>query len=304
MGCKGSKDADEREARKIDYDFEWTRVPKFDDFFNTASTVLEKAEGIREGLQDAREDGAEFADTWKLKEYTYNDTVKVMFWALSANAGGDIKKANVNVSEEAPFVHLEYYDGLLWETRELADTFQAFLKSIVEGPGALIKIVEEVNNIVGQTSDLAQNGAQYAKDANLGGLDAIRAVNALRKNIAKLTTNAAKLKELPNLCKDGATDFKKLVPEIKKIVNECDEVGKKAAADKVLKPKDIFAKYHQGAKKTEAEIAAEAKKAEDLKKKREEKKKKKEAAKKAKADMSKGGAANTNANANANPPKH
>jgi hypothetical protein len=299
MGCKGSKDADEREARKIDYDFEWTRVPKFDDFFNTASTVLEKAEGIREGLQDAREDGAEFADTWKLKEYTYNDTVKVMFWALSANAGGDIKKANVNVSEEAPFVHLEYYDGLLWETRELADTFQAFLKSIVEGPGALVKIVEEVTSLVEQTKDLMTNGANYAKDSGLGGLDAIRAVNALRKNVTKLSVNVPKVKELPTLCKDGAADFKKLVPEIRKILNECDEVGKKAAADKVLKPKDIFAKYHQGAKKTEQEIAHEAKVAEDKKKKREEKKKKKEEAKK----KAKGGnaPANANANANANP---
>jgi hypothetical protein len=281
MGCGGSKEVDEKEIRKINYEFKTTKVPKFDEFFNTAARLLEQAENIRAGLQDAREEGAELADTWKLKEYSYNDTVMVLFWALSANGGGDIKRADVWVGEEAPFITLKYYDGLLWETRELCDTFQNFLKAVCDGPSAMLKIVEETQTLNTQGQDLVKNGFNEAKNAGLSALDAGKAASALGSNMAKFGKQLPKLKTLQGLAKDAFEDLKKLAPKFKEIVANCDEIGKKAHAANVGKPKDIFEKFHPGPKKTPQEIEAEQKAAEEAKKKKEKKKgKKKEGEKK------------------------
>jgi len=56
--------------------------------------------------------------------------------------------------------------------------------------------------------------------------------------------------------------MKELVPKLKELVGTADEVGAKAAAEKLIKPEDIFDKFHPGPKKTPKEIEDEKKAAE------------------------------------------
>jgi len=277
MGCSGSKEVDEKELRKIKSDFKETKVAKFDDFFKSAAQMLENAEKIREGLQDAREDGQELTDTWKLKNYEYTDVVRVLFWSLSANAKGNIKGTKVGVMEEAPFVHLDYFDGLLIETREVADSFESFLKSVTEGPKAIVEIVDGLQKTLDQGNQLKDTLKDDLKNSGLNPLDQAKAGGAFGSNLAKLAKEIPKVKTLAPLVQEAAKDVKALVPKFKEIYNTCDEVGAKAYKEGNIKPKPIFEHYHPGEKKTQAEIEAE-KKAEEEKKgakkaKKDEKKK-------------------------------
>jgi hypothetical protein len=53
MGCGNSKD--EKDSNKIKFDMKPTGVTGADDFFNSASEVLEKAEDIRKRISGCHE---------------------------------------------------------------------------------------------------------------------------------------------------------------------------------------------------------------------------------------------------------
>lgn len=280
MGCSGSKEVDEKELRKIKSDFKPTKVQKFDDFFNTAGKLLENAEKLREGLQDAKEDGQELTDTWKLKNYEYTDVVKVLFWSLSANAKGNIKGTKIGVMEEAPFVKLDYFDGLLIETRDVCDSFESFLKAVTEGPTAIVEIADNLQKTLDQGNELRKTLTDDLKGAGLNPIEQGKAGAAFGANMAKLAKELPKVKNLAPLIQEAAKDVKALVPKFKEIFTTADEVGAKAYKEGNLKPKAIFEKYHPGEKKTEAEIEAEKKAEEEKKGKKGAKKEKKDDKKK------------------------
>jgi hypothetical protein len=257
MGCGGSKEVDEKEIRKIKSEFPKVKIAKFDDFFEKASGLLENAEKLREGIEDGRDDGKELTDCYKLKNYEYTDVVKVLFWSLSANAKGNIKGTKCGVSEEAPFVHLDYFDGLLIETREVCDSFELFLKAVTGGPQAIVGIVESLTDMVGQSGDLTKNASDEFKAAGFNPIQSAKAVATLAKNVAKLGKEVPKCQRLPGLINEAVKDFKALVPKFKDIYKTADETGAKAFKEGNMKPKDIFKAYHPGDKKTEAELAAE-----------------------------------------------
>jgi len=259
MGCGGSKEVDAKEIKKIRYEFPKTKVASLDEFFDKASGLLENAEKIREGIEDGRDDGKELTDCYKLKNYEYIEVVRVLFWSLSADAKGNIKGTKVGVTDEAPFVHLDYFDGLLIETREVADSFESFLKAITEGPSSLKGIVDNLVAMLQQSVDLSKSGIDDIKNSNLNTIDKAKATGQLAKNCAKFAKEVPKVQQLPPLLDEGVKDFKALVPKFKEIFKTCDEVGAKAFKEGHLKPKEIFAHYHTGEKKTEAEIEAEQK---------------------------------------------
>jgi len=280
MGCSGSKEVDEKELRKIKSDFKTTKVQKFDDFFGSASKLLERAEGIRAGLQDAKEEGQELTDTWKLKNYEYTDVVKVLFWSLSANAKGNIKGTKIGVMDEAPFIKLDYFDGLLIETRYVCDSFEAFLKAITDGPSAIVDIADNLQKTLEQGNALKDTIKDDLKGSGLNPIQQGQAAAAFGANMAKLAKELPKVKNLAPLIQEAAKDVKALVPKFKEIFNTADEIGAKAYKENNLKPKPIFEAYHPGEKKTEAEIEAEKKAEEEKKGKKGAKKEKKDDKKK------------------------
>jgi len=280
MGVCGSKDVDEKEARKIDSEFARLHIPKFDEFFDKASSILSRAEGIRFGLQDAREDAAEQAGTWQLKEYKYVETIKVLFWTLSANGGGDISKSKAGVQTEAPFIVLEYFDGLQYGTRLLADSFQAFLKSITSAPIEIPKMLQEILELIKQGEELSKTAKDEATAAGLNALQAGKAALNFGKNLAKIKSESAKIEKIKPLAEDGVKEFKELLPQLKEVIAQADEVGKPAHEAVCRVPTEVFEKFHKGERKTKEDIEKEKKAAEAAKAKKDKKNKDKKEGKK------------------------
>jgi len=147
------------------------------------------------------------------------------------------------------------------------------LKTCVEAPKTVVDIVQDITKLAEQMPELLKDPAGDAKAANLNPLDLAKAVANSAANMAKLGKQVPKCKDLPELVKSAVADLKAVIPKIRDFVKDADTVGKKASDEGNRKPKGIFDKYHPGAKKTEAEIAAEKKaEAEAKKNKKKEKK--------------------------------
>jgi len=284
MGCGASQT--EKEKRKIKGDFENVGVAKYDEFFEALKKSLEAAEEIRDGLQDAPEEGAEQSECYKLKDYQYVEVVRVCLWTLSCNGGGEIKKCKTSFSAEPPFIDLQYFDGLYLWTRDLWDTIRKWLKACCDAPKNLDRIVKDIADAAEKLKDF------NIKDdtSSLGMIEKAKAGKAFASNSAKLVSNAAKVKVLPDLLQKALADLKVIGPQLKDLVGKADETGKPAFAEGLRYPWEVFEKYHKGERKTPAEIEAEdkavekrsgkkrraEKKEEEKEKKAEEKKEKKE----------------------------
>jgi hypothetical protein len=257
MGCSSSKPEDPKQARKIKFKFGKLNVPKFDQFFDSASKLLENAEGIREGVQDSKEEGQELSDTFRLKNYQYAETVRVLFWSLSASAKGNIKSTKITCSTEAPFVVLDYFPGLNADTQTLCKTFEKFLKAVTTGPTTLVDIVKGLEDLVNKGKDFPKNAKADFKAAGLNPMDSVKALGTLTKNLNILTKELPKVKNITPLVAEAAKDMKVLAPKFKDIFFTCDTIGGKAFAAGHLTPKAIFTNYHTEPRKTDKEIADE-----------------------------------------------
>jgi len=256
MGCKGSKDG--KEERAIDSEFQQIGIARFDDFFNDAHTLLDSAETIRSGIEDSKERGAEIAETWQLKESKYIDTVQVLFWAASAENGGQIKKTDLEVMGEPPFVKMNG-SKITHDTYNLYDTFSTYLKTVAEGPGKLKEIVDSLQAMAEKAPDLVKEGKNEVQNSSLDLRGKATAIARLGKNSAKLPKELAKCKALQEVLTTAKDDMKELVPKLKELYSKADEVGAKAAGENLIRPREIFQKYHPGPKKTPKEIEDERK---------------------------------------------
>jgi hypothetical protein len=257
MGCTGSKDGEQN--RKIDSEFQTINIARFDDFFRDARDLLQAAEDIRSGIEDSKEEGAEIARTWELKEPKYIDTVQVLFWTASAENEGQIKKADLEVTTEAPFVRMNG-NKIHHETYKLYETFSTYLKTIIEGPEKLKEILEKLQAISEKAPDMVKEGKNEIQGSSLDFAGKAGAIAKLGKNSAKLPKELAKCKNLQETLTTAKTDMKELIPKLKELASKADEVGAKAFAEKIVKPGEVFEKYHPGPKKTPKEIEDERKK--------------------------------------------
>jgi len=256
MGCTGSKD--KKDERKIDYEFDDINILRFDSFFRDARALLQAAEDIRGGVEDSKEEGAELANTWQLKEPKYTDTVQVLFWAASAENGGQIKNTDLDITSEAPFVKMNG-TKITHDTYKLYETFSTYLKTIIDGPEKLKEIVEKLQAIAEKAPDMVKEGKNEIQGSNLDFAGKAKAVARLAKNANKLPRELVKCKNLQEVLKTAKTDMQELIPKLKELATKADEVGAKAAAEKIIKPAEVFDKYHPGPKKTPKEIEAERK---------------------------------------------
>jgi hypothetical protein len=257
MGCTGSKHTDPKEARKIKSEFGTTNVPKFDEFFENATTLLENAELIRAGVQDGKEDAQELTDTYRLKDYQFIEAIRVIFWSLSANAEGNIKNSNIGVISEPPFVTFNEFSGLTPETKEACDAFASFLEAVTSGPEAIVEIVKSLGEMAGKGTSLVLNAKSDLEEAGLSSFDKIKGLAILTKNLAQLSKQLPKVKNIAPLMAEAAKDVQALAPKFVELLKTCDAIGAKAFEAGHLTPKAIFEHYHTGAKKSEAEIEAE-----------------------------------------------
>jgi hypothetical protein len=268
MGCKGSKDA--KDDKEIKYDFERIGFLSLDDFFNKASALLESAENIRSGLDDNKERGAELTGTHLLKDPKYHDTVQVLFWTLSAENGGKIKDTGLDIVGETPFIKLDA-NKCQTATKEIYDTFAGYVKTVMDGPQTVQDVVEQLQALSEKMTTVTEEGKNEIQNSSMGLVDKTKAIAKLGKNSAKLPKELAKCKELSNTLKTAKTDLQELLPKLKDLAANADEVGAKAHADGLAKAPEIFSKYHTGPKNE-----ATAEKKDDKKDDKKDKKDKKD----------------------------
>jgi len=267
MGCKGSKDANKEQDKKINSDFDWIGIGRFDDFFNKAKSVLEIAEEIREGTEGNKESAFEVTHIDTLADPKFLDIVQVLTWSLSSGANGKIKDLDIDFISEVPYLSVNK-SKLRVDTVTLWDNYSGYVKTVIESPGKLKEAVENLVELCKQATELAQSGKDDVKNSSLGLADKAKALSRLAKNCAKLPKETKKCTALQELLKTAVIDIKDSIPKIKGLIDVADEVGAKAHADNIILPGEIFDKFHKGARKPEGE-AANAKPAE---KKGEEKK--------------------------------
>jgi hypothetical protein len=276
MGCKGSKDAG-GEDKQIDYKFENTGFVKFDQLFQNASTILESAEKIRGGLEDSKEDGQEIAGTDQLKDPKYVETLKVLLWSLSAGGKGKIFDLGTEVTAEKPYLKVEP-SALNEETRKLYNTFTEYVNTVIDAPEDLKTSITKLQELVDMIPDAVKDAKSEIETSSMNFKEKADAMIKIKKNSEKLPKQLEKCKRLSEILKEAGTDLKQTVPELKTLVGSADEVGTKANEEKLFKPKEIFNKYHTGARNDEGKT--QSKPAEKKEAKTAEKKETKAAEKK------------------------
>jgi len=257
MGCKSSKDAAEDNA--IDSKFEWVHLARFDEVFENAAKILESCETIRGGLEDSKGDGQEIAGTDRLKDGKYIETLRVLLWSISSQKKGNNLEIEPSVTNDAPYLDIDV-KFLNHESKRLYETFKDYVTTVKEGPETVKTALENLEEISKNIPDAIKNAKADLEASSMGFADKAKALNKINKNSQKLPKELAKCKRLKEVLEEAAKDIKETVPELKNLLKGADDIGHKAAADKLYKPKEIFDKYHPGEKLPEDHKPAEKKK--------------------------------------------
>jgi len=246
MGCKGSKDVS-TEDKKIDSKFETTGYTKFDQLFEQASTILEGCEKIRGGLEDSKEDGAAIAGTDQLKDAKYVETLKVLLWSISAQGKGKILDMDVEPVTEKPFLKVAVAK-LNKESKDLYNTFTEYVNTVTESPESLKTNVTKLQELVEMIPEAVKGAQSELEASTLSFKEKMEGGIKIKKNSQKLPKQLEKCKRLTEVLKEAGVDLKETVPELKNLVDSADEIGAKANTENLYKPKEIFDKFHTGAK--------------------------------------------------------
>ena len=104
---------------------------------------MEKAEGLRSGIDDSRENMMSLSNTQVLKDPKLTDAIQIWVWALSANNGGEIKKSNIDFDEkEAPYLDLNV-EHLPEEAKKFYESFKKFLMTAIKGPKTCEELLKQ-----------------------------------------------------------------------------------------------------------------------------------------------------------------
>lgn len=268
MGCGGSKDKDGN-PNEIKFQMQTVGVAAADDFFKNVGDALESAEKIRKGAEDDKEEALELSHAYRLKDkgQRMRSAFQVLFWAISAGNGGDVKKTKLDIVAELPFLKFERDGNLHNDTNRLGEASNGFLEACANGPA-------DLQNIITKLSEAAEKAPKLKDDCDFSGLGAMEKPKAF-KNIAvntqTLTKNLPKVKDLLPKVQDAAKDMKEIGPNLKNLVDTADETGKKAHESKKTTPSEIFDEFVKDGLLTDDEVKAE-RDAKDPKKKNEKKK--------------------------------
>jgi hypothetical protein len=247
MGCTASHNTLPGDERPIKWEFKSTHIPRFDEYFRKATLALGSAERIRHSLQDAKEYGADMSGTWRLKEYHYIETVRVMLWSLSASVGGDLKKLGLKVMADAPYIDVNK-TRLLPETAELYESFFEYIRVLASGPDLLKQIADNLSLMNSEAPNLVVQADEEIRLASLTTGDSMRAVGALSTNGKMLPVEMEKVKGLIAMVEDAYQDMQDFIPRIPELIMEADIIGKQAASEDLVKPFEIFMRFHPGDK--------------------------------------------------------
>ena len=144
-------------------------------FFKQCSEFLEKAEGLRSGLDDTRDNMMSLSNTSVLKDPKLSDAIQIWVWALSANNGGEIRKSNITFDEkEEPYLDLNS-EGMPEDVKKFHENFKNFLITAIKGPDTCDEMLKQGDELKSQAEgkisplkiELCKTVKDKAKDSGL-----------------------------------------------------------------------------------------------------------------------------------------
>jgi len=221
--------------------------------FDELSKILKECEEVRSGLDEGVKKAIDISHVSHMKEPSFHESIRVLFWAISSNHKGVFADSGIEVTHEPPFFNFPDR-GLYVETAELKECVEKYFKTIIDGPELIIKGIERLEKLVGDSETTIQS----IKDE--GGLTALKDGAKAAKNLLKVKDQIAKVKKLKDVIGNTVSEVQVLMPKLIDYTKNADEIGKKAYEHNLVYPYMIFDKFHEGPMKTQAEIDAMGKK--------------------------------------------
>lgn len=214
------------------------------------------------------------SNTQVLKDPKLTDAIQIWVWGLSANNGGEIKKSNISFNEkEEPYIDLNV-SGLPEDVVKFHESFKKFLLTAIKGPETCQDLLTQGKDLQTQGQgkkslkiELCKDVKTKAQDASLSMgdtywliLSRIKAGTNCTKNMKTLTTGLAKFQNVAQAITGCGNELKDTVPKIKSMIDNADEIGKKASEEGKVSMASLM-DYHEGEKKTAEEMNGVARKA-------------------------------------------
>jgi len=251
-GCFSKNNQD---THKIQYNMEWVDHTRTNSMFEEAQSILSNIEKLRAGIEDSSNNAMNISNVSHLKEPSFHEAIRVLFWAISANNQGEFHKAGFDVQAYPPFVSIK--DSGLWiQTAELNDCLTTYITTIVEGPEIILKLIPKLDRLI-EDLDRAISDMKNEAGANMS---TIKASIAAGKNLNRIREQLPKVKRTKELVEEAVKDIPNLMEKLLQYVKDADGIGGQAYKDNLYWPREIFDKFHTGPKKTPEEIAAMNKK--------------------------------------------
>jgi hypothetical protein len=237
MGCGGSS----RVEKPTEFEIEKTGVQDVDLMFDEVTAPIKRLHHAYEGLNKALRDLKQLTGTFILKDHKVEDSIEGMLICLLASVAGDYDKLDLKFKNSNPFVTLSRH-ALAKEHLPIMEAWDKLTKNILELPDELITLGEEVVNIVKNANTYPDRAREAMSSASLAPLEAIKATKAVASNVAKIAQAAKTLEEFRQTLNGTIAAVTALVTKLDSDSerNRLKELGKAAAAAKLLDPKKII----------------------------------------------------------------
>jgi len=255
MGCGASK-RDTKIDSRILYVMRKTNIPTYDEFFDTVSQYLKLCEDIREGLQDIRKQLMESTNCHWLKKPHLTEALRVFIWSLAASRGGEFLKTEMEVVPEAPYIRFKRH-GLRPEQIEIAELWEKYIQVIAKAPQILPNAQKKLQLLNKEGQELIDKTEEEARSVGITGTEAWRTVRSVTWNLQVLSKGIANVKILVSLDKSRRKELIELITDSKEFDAEIGVIGKKAAEENCVLPKEIFDQFHTGSKMSKEEFETE-----------------------------------------------
>lgn len=237
MGCGGSS----RVEKPTEFAMEKTGVEDVDTMFEEVAGPLILLRHSYEGLSKALKDLKFATGTSILKDHKVEDSIEGMLICFLASTGGDWGKLDIKFKTSSPYVTLNRGD-LNKVHIPIIEAWDKLVKNILDLPGELVTLTAQILTISQNVNTYPDRARQAISNAGLGPMQAISATKAVASNVAKIAQSVKMLDECKNTLNGTISALTVLVSKLDSDSekNRLKELGKVAAAAKLLDPKKII----------------------------------------------------------------
>jgi len=248
MGCGKSKDANE--DPKFVFIAKPTTVDDVDKVFDAVKTDIDSLEKLRRDLEDTRAEARSISGTVRLKDdkIRFAEACRVFTQAVSACHGGKINNSDIKVEHTIPMLTINT-GNLSPDTATLFQLIQDYLQAAVNAPENFKKCFDALKGQQDNLKAMKDTLPDQIKDKGMG--EKLKIAQAFAENMAQIVKVLDKANKLRVLADEQQKEQLGIVHDLEDFVKAADVVGAEAAREKLLKPIQIFEKYHKGEKEEE-----------------------------------------------------